>query len=48
MSGPATTGPSLRRARGSILGSGWLAGTTATAAVAGTGGREMRRGSVWS
>jgi hypothetical protein len=39
----------LHRARGSILGPGWLAGTAAAAvaAVARTGGWETRRGPVW-
>jgi hypothetical protein len=42
-----TAGPSLRRAKGSILGPEQPAGTAAVAAVARTEGREMRRGLVW-
>jgi hypothetical protein len=43
-----TTGPSLRRVRGSILGPERPASTAAAAAaVARTGSRETRRGPVW-
>jgi hypothetical protein len=44
-----TAGPSLHRVRGSILGPERPASTTVVdAAVARTGGRETRRGPVWS
>jgi hypothetical protein len=43
-----TAGPSLRQARGSILGLGQPSGTAATTAVAQIGGQEMRRGPVWA
>jgi hypothetical protein len=42
-----TAGPSLRQARGSILGPGRPVGIAAAAAVARIGDWETRRGLVW-